>query len=748
MHLGLISLQWLFTYYVNLEQQRKRQHTLVKRYTKEDPHKEREIGKYDFPLPSREYILQYLEEVDRPVTYRHLLDALDVTREDEKEGFRRRLKAMQRDGQLMTNRRGSFALVKKMSLIAGRVIGHRDGFGFLQPDKGGDDIFLPSREMRKVFPNDRILVRVTGENRRGRMEGLVVEVLEQNTQQIVGRYLEEKGIAFVDADDKAITQDIIIPPDAAAGATHGQYVVAEVTLQPSFRRQPMGSIVEILGDKLTPGMEVELAIRAHNIPFEWPEDTLQEANTFPNALPEKEIANRNDLRHLPFVTIDGEDAKDFDDAVYCEKDSKGGWTLHVAIADVTHYVKPNSPLDNEAVVRGTSVYFPSKVIPMLPEVLSNNLCSLKPHVDRFAMVCKMHISADGLLKDHAFSEAVIKSHARLTYTEVADVLEDKQRGNKKLVPHLLEFQNLFNQLIKQRKQRGAIEFETVETRIVFGKQGKIDYIKPVQRNVAHKMIEEAMLITNVATAQFLTKANIKTLYRIHEKPDEKKLEGLRDYLKAFGLRLAGGNHPHPKDYSKLLERVMKRDDWQIIQTVMLRSLKQAVYSPDNVGHFGLAFDMYCQFTSPIRRYPDVLVHRAIKHILDKKKPQRFAYDEEAMTALGESCSKTERRADEATREAVDWLKCEYMLDKVGESFDGIISGVTGFGVFVELKEIYVEGLLHITSLKNDYYQFDASLHRLTGRKSGKSYHLGGPIKVIVARVDLDQREIDFELSDA
>ena len=717
-----------------------------KRYRKKDPFRDREKLHYEHPVASREFIIQYLEELGRPASFNHLLTSLGLKSLEEAEGLRRRLKAMQRDGQLMTNRKGSYALVENMELVRGVIQAHRDGFGFLIPDKGGSDIFLPAREMRSVFTDDVVLVRVTNPKER-RPEGTIVEILERNTQQIVGRFIKERGIAFVNPDSKTIPQDIGIAPGDEGKAKSGQFVVVEITAQPTRRRQAMGRVVEVLGDHLTAGMEVELAIRSHSLPFKWPTDVLREAKKFPAELLASDKQAREDLCHLPFVTIDGEDAKDFDDAVYCAP-SKTGWTLYVAIADVSHYVRVESALDAEAQLRGNSVYFPAKVIPMLPETLSNNLCSLKPKVDRLVIVCRMNIDAAGIIKNYQFSEAIIHSQARLTYTEVAAMLAGDTKNHQKFFKHLQSLQHLYKKLQQQRVLRGAIEFETLETKIEFDKKGKIKKIVPLIRNDAHRLIEEAMLAANVCTAQWLEKANIPTLYRVHEGPEEQKLLSLRDFLKTFGLRLTGGKKPTTQDYAKLLVRIAKRPDAHLLQTVMLRSLRQAIYVPHNVGHFGLSYEGYCHFTSPIRRYPDLLVHRAIKHLLHKRAIKKFAYAEPAMITLGEHCSMTERRADRATRDANDWLKCEYMMDKIGQSFSGRIVEVTGFGVFVELDAIYVQGLVHITSLKNDYYHYDPTHHLLRGKRSNTVYQLGDPIAILVAKVDLDERSIDFELLDS
>lgn len=716
---------------------------MIERYSRRDPYQDREKQRYDHPVASREYILQYLKEINRPVTFSHLLRALGIKTKEEREGLRRRLVAMERDGQLISNRRGSYALVDKLSLIRGRIEAHRDGFGFLIPDDGSNDIYLSAREMRTVFNDDIVLVRVMNPKDK-RREGTIVEVLVHNTHQVVGRFFKEDGIAFVDPDDKLITQDILIPVEHMNGAKPNQFVVAEIVVQPSKRRQPLGKIIEVLGDITTPGMEVELAIRSHELPYRWNHETLKETQQLPVQVLEKDKHNRKDLSHLPFVTIDGEDAKDFDDAVYCEAQDSG-WRLFVAIADVSHYVTINSPLDSEAQVRGNSVYFPMKVIPMLPEPLSNNLCSLKPDVDRLAVVCEMCINQDGHIQKYDFYNAVIHSRARLTYNGVAKMLENKHAASTSLLPHLQELYKLYKKLLKQRIHRGAIEFSTLETRIEFDTQGKIKRILPLVRNEAHRIIEECMLTANVCASHFLQQHNLPTLFRVHEGPDDEKLADLRDFLRAFGLRLSGGKKPKPMDYAKLLERVEKRDDAHLIQTVMLRSLRQAIYSPENAGHFGLSYENYCHFTSPIRRYPDLIVHRGIKHILQKS--AHYIYDKQQLVTLGEHCSMTERRADYATRDATDWLKCEYMTKKVGQWFEGRIVDVTGFGVFVRLEDIFVDGLLHITSLQNDYYKFDPVHHLLRGQKTNRIYRLGDSIRVLVARVDLDSRRIDFALTD-
>lgn len=723
---------------------------MAKRYSKKsDPHLKREREKYEHPVPSREYIIKYLNEAGGPASQKQIEKSFELRSDEEQEGLRRRLRAMIRDGQLITTRRGSFALVENMELVSGRVIGHRDGFGFLIRDDGESDIFIPAREMRQLFSDDRVLVRVSDSRwgGRGRPEASVVEILERNTHQIVGRFYREGNTSFVDPDNKYIAQDIIIPDGADKNAERGQFVVVNITHQPSRRRLPMGEVIDVLGDHLTAGMEVELAIRSHQLPFEWSDDIDQEMQAFSEEVRAEDLEGRESLEHLPLVTIDGEDARDFDDAVYCCKTEKG-WRLYVAIADVAHYVKPQTHIDSEAQLRGNSVYFPAQVIPMLPEKLSNGLCSLNPDVKRLVMVAQIELDHDGDLLSSKFYEAVIRSHARLTYTEVGNILEKTSQEHKSLHEHLFNLHSLYKILHRRRQVRGAIDFDTVETKIIFGEKGKIDRIEPVVRNDAHRLIEEMMLLANVCAAKLLIKNKMPSLYRIHEGPDSDRLQALHDFLKAFGLRMSGGKKPDATDYQKLLKRVHKRDDFHLIQTVMLRSMQQAIYSPKNVGHFGLAYDAYTHFTSPIRRYPDLLVHRGLKQIIHKRKVNDFLYQKDEMVLFGEHCSMTERRADLATRDATDWLKCEYMQDKVGQEFDGRIIDVTGFGVFVELNNIYVHGLVHVTALANDYYHYDATHHLLQGKKSGKVYRLGDSMRVLVARVDLDERSIDFSLASA
>lgn len=711
-----------------------------------DPYYKREKEKYALPIPSRELIMQVLEEFGKPMSRNQLLNQLQITEDSEQEAIGFRLRAMLRDGQIMQDRRGRFCLLNRINLQRGTVQGHADGFGFFIPDDGSDDMVLSAKEMRAVMHGDIVLAYQSGMDRRGRYEAKIHEVIEHVNQTVVGRFFSEHGVGFVLPDNKRLTQDISIPMEFASKAKNGQIVLAEIIAFPSKRNQAIGRIIHILGEHMAPGMEIEVSIHAHGIPVAWPEAVLAEVAQIPQKVSAEQIKGRADLRDLPFVTIDGEDAKDFDDAVYCYKKPKGGYQLYVAIADVSYYVKKDSALDKEAAIRGNSVYFPGQVVPMLPEALSNGICSLNPHVDRLCMVAEMAISEDGKINRSRFYRAVFHSQARLTYTKVAKWLEEGKTDSEheKLWPMISDLNSLYLTLLKARKIRGAMDFETTETKIEFDEQRKIEQIVPVIRNEAHKLIEECMLAANVATARFLGKSKIASLYRVHALPEDDKIMALRQFLGEFGLELKGGKKPHPKDFQKVLSQLEGRPEKHLIELVMLRSLKQAQYTEVNEGHFGLAYPAYTHFTSPIRRYPDLLIHRAIGALIDNPEEPKLDYSNEDMAKLGKHCSTTERRADEATRDVVSWLKCEYMQSKLGQVFKGTISAVTGFGIFVELDDIYVEGLVHVTSLKNDYYSFDAMKHRLVGERGGQVYHLGDKITVIVARVDLDERKIDFE----
>jgi ribonuclease R len=741
-----------------------------------DPHAAREAGNYENPVPSRELMLEYLENCEEPATHMQLVEVFQLSDEDQIEAIRRRLIAMCRDGQLIENRRNAFIPMSRIELIRGRVQGHKDGYGFLIREDGEKDFHLSAKQMRKVFDGDKVAVRVAGVDNRGKEEAVIVEVIQRNTHQLVGRFYVQGESAYVVPDNRRIPHEILVHAKDMADAQHGQFVVVDIVGQPDSRRLPIGAIVEVLGDHLSPGMEIDIALRSHDIPFVFGEDAEQQAKGIENEVSEADKMQRIDLRDLPFVTIDGEDSKDFDDAVYCQfNESTKGWVLYVAIADVSHYVQVNSPLDIEAQNRGNSVYFPEHVVPMLPEKLSNDLCSLKPKVDRLCLVCEMTISAQGRLSGYTFFEGVMKSHARLTYNLVGKMLEQKDTDEGRelrkeyaaITPQVDELYSLYHALRGARTLRGAIDFETTETRIIFNRERKIQDIVPVTRNDAHKLIEECMLCANVATANFLQQHEVPSLYRVHDGPSEQKLENLRKYLTEQGITLNGGTEPTPKDYLHVMEQIKERPDAHLMQIMLLRSMSQAVYQPENRGHFGLAYSAYTHFTSPIRRYADLLVHRAIRSLIrsDSQKEELlhtirrangatvltkaeiYPYDTAALLQFGEQTSLTERRADDATRDVMDFLKCEYMRTHVGAEFTGVVSAVTGFGLFVQLKDLYVEGLIHVTNLNNDFYSFDPIRMRLTGERSGKSFRMGDELKILVSRVDLDDRKIDFELVD-
>ncbi len=732
----------------NKHKQRPSQHKLSN-IRRADPEFARESEKYEFPLPSREYILQTLAEQGVPTSFERLCHLLDVA-DFERESFVRRLGAMARDAQLLQNRRDDWLIPDKADLLKGKVQGHPDGFGFLVREDGGPDLFLPEKEMDKVLHGDHAIARIIGMDRKGRPEGKIVEVTERANSRLVGRVFQEHGVSYVVAENRRISQDILLSPPAkgdrkALRPQAGQVVMVEILEQPSKQSQPIGRVVEILGNYADPGMEIEIALRKHELPHEFAKEALAQTKKLPDAVRRMDWKGREDITTLPLVTIDGETAKDFDDAVYCEKHGKG-YRLIVAIADVSHYVQDGDALDATARERGNSVYFPRRVIPMLPEKLSNGLCSLNPQVERLCMVCDMNISATGTIRHYRFYPAVMWSHARLTYTEVAAALYDKDAAALErvgaLLPWLQNLDDLYRVLQKARAKRGAIDFETVETRMIFDDHGKIERIEPYERNDAHRIIEECMLAANVCASDFLKEREHPALYRVHEGPTPERLAKLRDFLGTFGLQLGGGEEPHAKDYAQLIDRIQNRPDKQLLQTVMLRSLKQAIYSPDNVGHFGLAYESYTHFTSPIRRYPDLLIHRAIKSALAGRRYDTLNWEE-----VGLACSATERRADDATRDVEAWLKCWYMQDRIGETFTGSISSVVPFGIFVALDEVFVEGLVHVSDLGRDYFHFDEKQHAMVGERSGARYRLSDRIKVQLVRVDLDQNKIDFRLAE-
>ncbi|MGJ4728046.1 ribonuclease R [Luteimonas sp. SDU101] len=714
-----------------------------------DPHAGREAERYAEPIASREAILQLLGQADGPLTMDLLAQRLGLTAPDRAAALGKRLGAMVRDGQLLQNRRGGYVPAGPLDLIPGTVIANPDGFGFLRPDTGvGDDLFLPPVEMRKVMHGDRAMASVTGMDRRGRREGVIVEVLERRLNRLIGRFTIDSGISFVVPDDRRIQRNIQIPSDARLEAQHGQLVVCEITAPAEERRPPIGRVLAVLGDALTPSLVVETAIHGHDLPHEFPPAVLAEAAAVPLEVDAATAAARVDLRSTPLVTIDGEDAKDFDDAVYCEPNARG-FRLVVAIADVSSYVRPGQPLDDEAQLRATSVYFPGFVVPMLPETLSNGICSLNPNVDRLCFVCDMQVDRDGDVVESKFYEAVMRSHARLTYTQVWNAVGEgdadarQQLGSQ--LPQVERLHQLYRVLAKAREKRGAIEFESSEVRFVLDNRGEVVQAGMLPRNDAHKLIEECMIAANVEAAKFLLAAEIPAPYRIHDKPPESKYADLLEFLKEFALRMPGWGRLQPKDFANLLKKVRDRPDATLLESVILRSQSQAVYSPENIGHFGLALQAYAHFTSPIRRYPDLLVHRAIKHVLKGGRREVF-HSPSQMASLALQCSERARRAEEAEREVDERYRAAWMEQHVGAEFDGTISGVTSFGLFVELDQSKVNGLVHVTQLPNDFYHFDPVRKTLTGERMGREFRLGDRVSIVVLKASLEERKIDFRLA--
>ena len=705
-------------------------------------------NRIDASAPERQEIIDLLETHGRPLQRKDIVQRLNVESSDSREILRRRLIAMVRDGQLVKNRRNAYGLPRKMDLVAGRISAHPDGYGFVMPDDGETDLYLSPRQMRTVLHGDRVLASVVGIDARGRREGAVNEILERAHSRVVGHYVEESGIALVVPDDKRINQDVLIPLQDTGGARPGQVVVAEITQQPRERKPPVGRIVEILGKSGAPGMATEIAIRNFDLPHEWPEGVEQEAAAFGDAEPEQMKQGRRDLRDLPLVTIDGADARDFDDAVYAQR-RKNGWRLVVAIADVASYVTPGSALEREAERRATSVYFPGRVIPMLPEALSNGLCSLRPDEDRLCVVCDMSINDAGQVTRARFDKAVMRSQARLTYEQVWDwIVSGKaeiRENSAGVSASLKDLYGLYRALRKARTKRGAIDFESTEVQFSFDERGSVADIQPYERNDAHMLIEDCLITANVEAARLLLRQRIPGPFRAHEPPPAEKLESLEQFLRGLGINVPWRGRPTPRDFETVVQQIKGREDRPLIMAVLLRAQSLASYQARNSGHFGLALEAYAHFTSPIRRYPDLLVHRAIHHVVNKKKEGDYPVGEDRMARLCEQCSHRSRRAEEAERDVNDRLKAYFMEQHIGDEFDGQVTGVTSFGLFVELKRNHVSGLVHITSLPNDYYHFDPVVHRLTGERTGRLFQLAQKVRVKVMAVNVDDRKIDFAL---
>ena len=703
---------------------------------------------YKHPVPDRNSLLDFLKAAGKPLKIEEILGAHNLRGQRMRTLLEDRLYKMERAGLIIENRRREYCLVEKLDLVTGIVSAHKDGFGFLVRDDGGDDIYLSAREMRSLIDGDRAAIKIIGNDFRGRPEGKLIEVLERGVDEIAGSFIRERGIGLVIPDNPRISHRILIPPEETASARPGQVVVVRILDYPSDFEQATGRVIRIIGEPGDRGIATDIAIQAHSIPFEWPPAVRSAVQKMGREVPAEAKKGRTDLRDIALVTIDGEDARDFDDAVYCEPRGDG-WTLLVAIADVAHYVSPGSEIDDEATRRGTSVYFPDRVVPMLPEVLSNGLCSLKPKVDRLCLVCEMKVTADGNVASSRFYEAVMRSACRLTYTQVATFLE---KGSAKGVPQelhegLRHLHGLYKALAKTRDRRGAIELDIPQVRIRLADDGSVEDIVATDRNDAHRLIEECMIAANVEAAGFLKQHKIPGLFRVHDKPDEEKFDNLRLYLTSLGLKVPHVHHVKPGQINSLVRKVADRPDSHAISMTLLRTLPHAEYSPDNIGHFGLALTAYAHFTSPIRRYPDLLVHRAIKHILAAGKPAKYRYDKAQMERLGNYCSAFERRAEEATRDVEARLKCQFMEDKLGQEFPAVITAVTHFGVFVQLDQFQVDGLIHVSSLHNDYYHHDAATQRLVGERTGKEFRLGDELRVVLTKVDLEQRRIDFQPAD-
>ena len=714
-----------------------------------DPYADREAKRYERPIPSREAILALLEERGELLTEARIAEALTIHDETDLEALRKRLGAMVRDGQLLLGRRGGYAPAQKLDLIAGRVLANAEGYGFLRPDEGGEDLYLSPQQMRAVMHGDRVLASVVGIDRRGRKQGAIAEVLERRSPRLVGRVVVENGVTLVVPDDRRLNQDVLIKSGQDQGATSGQIVVIEITDPPTQHRGPMGEIRAVLGERLQPSLVVEMAIASHDLPHEFPPDVLRDAAQVESQVTAAEREGRADLRQLPLVTIDGADARDFDDAVYAEPKRGGGWRLIVAIADVSHYVKAGNALDREAYERSTSTYFPGFVVPMLPETLSNGICSLMPKVERLCMVCDMMIDPEGNVAKAKFYDAVMLSHARLTYDKVWQAVglrdEDARHEVSDVLPQLENLHALYKAMAQQRKRRGAIDFETPEVKFRLDQTGSVESMGATERNDAHKLIEECMIAANVQAALFLEKKKIPALFRAHEPPPAEKYEDLQQFLKEFKLRMPPVDEVTPADFSEILRMVKDRPERELIQNVLLRSQSMAAYQPDNRGHFGLALQAYTHFTSPIRRYPDLLVHRAIRFALTGRKPAEYTYTPAEMAAMAVHCSQRERRAEEAERDVDERFKCAWMEKHIGSEFDGVVTGVTSFGLFVELDESKVSGLVHISQLANDYYHFDAVRKLLKGERTGAQFRLGDHVRIQVLRASLEDRKIDFRL---
>jgi ribonuclease R len=739
------------------------------RWKNQDSQAQLEEQRYENPIPSRVYIIDTLEDLGVPTSHKKLCKAFGIKDQKQQNAVEYRLKAMLKDGQISKNKKRCYSIAKDIKLIKGTVQAKKEGHGLFVPETNGKNLYISSKAMLNLFDGDIILARCINKDYKNRAEAIPVEILKRGIKQIVGKYYNNKyNDSYIIAENKCINRRINIK-DGDITPNNGEFVLADIIEYPDEFSETSAVVIEVLGYQDKPRIEIDIAIRENNIPFQWSETVIKESNNISEKIKQQDIRERIDLRDLPFVTIDGEDSKDFDDAIFCSKKKSGGWRLYVAIADVSHYVKVNSSLDVEAETRGNSVYFPDYVIPMLPEKLSNVVCSLNPKKDRLVMVCEITISEQGRFSGYQFYEAIIHSKARLTYTQAFELINNQpntKNGLKKfahVAAHIQEFYKFYTTRIQERNRKGAIQFDTIETRIIFNKQKKIRKIVPIVRNDAHKMIEEAMLCANIAAAKILLKNDIVSLYRSHASINPEKQRSLAEFLGGLGINISKTKKLSVKDIALLLTKAQKREDFKIIQTVILRSMSAAEYSEVNIGHFGLGFKSYTHFTSPIRRYPDLLVHRAIKQLIrgrkqienvikipdvpsiDKK--NNYPYKTTEIHNLGSHCSNTERRADIATRNTLVALKCEYAQKHIGSIFKGTVVTVTGFGLFIELDDILIEGLLHISKLPGSYYRFDKNHHKLIENKGNKVFKLGSKLEVIISKVDLEMKLIDLQLKE-
>ncbi|MEL7310390.1 MAG: ribonuclease R, partial [Pseudomonadota bacterium] len=703
---------------------------------------------YKHAVPDRAELLDALEDAARPLDFDEIADRFRLRGKRHHKALRDVLGKMLRSGQLLLNRQEQYCLAQRLDILTGFVKAHRDGFGFVVTDDDHEDLYLSPREMARIMDGDRVSVRVKRQTRRG-AEGTVLDVLERSQSEVAGKYIRERGIGLIVPDNPRLTQRVLVPRGKHGTAKPGDMVVGEILDYPTTDQLATAAVVRVLGDPERQGMPTDLAIHAHAIPYQWPDAVAADASKFGRTVPTRAKQGRKDLRKLPLVTIDGADARDFDDAVFAEPKGQG-WRLVVAIADVAHYVTPESPIDKEALNRATSVYFPDRVVPMLPEVLSNGLCSLNPRVDRLCMVCDMTVDAKGEVVRSRFYDAVMRSHARLTYSEVHRFLVGES-GHKDLTGAVADsvrsLHKLYKAFAKRRKARGAIELDLPQLRIRTDEDGEVQAIAATPRNDAHRLIEECMIAANVEAARFIARRRVQALFRVHAKPDEDRFDEFRRFMLELGFKVPHSAHPNPKTIRNLMAKVQDRPDAYAINMALLRSFAHAEYTPDNVGHFGLALDAYAHFTSPIRRYPDLLVHRAIRHMTSGGKAKSYRYSAEQMVRLGKITSERERRAEDATREVEALLKCQFMSKHLGERFEGVISGVTHFGLFVQLADLQVDGLIHVSSLGSDYFKHEPERQRLVGTRGGQVFQLGDTLEVIVNRVDMESRQIDFVLFD-